>query len=422
MNHRTSLRAALLISSLCATVAAQVPTDAIVVLETSTPNGLNYKFVDVLGRGVTTALGQMVFLQPPPVSVATDPTGSTHFFFQANPSSLAGTWRYATGLLGRIASAQWGSWLRLAGERVEVGSTRVFTLRAGLVESYAKVPPSQIVPATPLFTLPSAIDLAVAEPFVYVASDSGGASVVVEYSLVSGTQRTIGSYFGVRSIAVSPFGTELALGLQSGDLQRISVANGATLNTTTTGLGALVAVGYSRFGTLVWADSQQLWSELVPGGPLYTSSTGIRDFGVAVWPAASATPFGAGCARGATVTWSVPSVPSLGNGAFALGLRNGVPVSFTVLAVGTDRQTAAGSLPLPYDLQPLGAPGCQLLVDPAVLALRSTDVFGETDQPLPIPASPSLAGIEMVAQWFVPDATVGPLALAGSAGLACAIR
>jgi hypothetical protein len=63
-----------------------------------------------------------------------------------------------------------------------------------------------------------------------------------------------------------------------------------------------------------------------------------------------------------------------------------------------------------------------LLVDPLVLALRTTDVFGETDQPLPIPATPSLAGIEVSGQWFVPDAAVGSLGFAASAGLACAIR
>jgi hypothetical protein len=63
-----------------------------------------------------------------------------------------------------------------------------------------------------------------------------------------------------------------------------------------------------------------------------------------------------------------------------------------------------------------------LLVDPAVLVARLTDVFGETDQPLPIPSTPSLAGIEVVAQWFVPDALVGALGLAASSGLAAAIR
>jgi hypothetical protein len=321
MNSRISLRALLLGSSLCATAVAQVPTDAIVVLETSVPSGLNYKYVDVLGRGITTVLGQNVFLQPPPVSVATDPTGAQYFFFQANPSSLAGTWRFGTGLLGRIASAQWGSWLRVAGERVEVGSTRVFTLRSGIVESYAKVPPATIVPATQLFTLANAIDLAVAEPFLYVASNSGGSSVVVEYDLVQSTQRVIGNYFGVRSIAVWPAGAELTLGLQSGDLQRINIVNGATISTTPTGLGQLIAVGYSRFGSLAYTDGLQLWSELVPTGPLYVSNTTIRDFGVATWPVATATPFGSGCGLGAPITWSVPAAPALGNSTFTLGLR-----------------------------------------------------------------------------------------------------
>ncbi|MBK9385657.1 MAG: hypothetical protein IPN34_12675 [Planctomycetes bacterium] len=145
------------------------------MLERTALTELSYKLVDVLGRGVTTVLGQIVFLQPPP----------------------------------------------------------------------------QIVPATPLLTVPGAVDLAVAEPFLYVASNSGGASTVVEYDLASGTQRVIGSYVDVRSVAVSPFGGELTLGLENGDLQRIAVANGAMLGTTSTGLGPLISVGYTRFGTLV---------------------------------------------------------------------------------------------------------------------------------------------------------------------------
>jgi hypothetical protein len=119
----------------------------------------------------------------------------------------------------------------------------------------------------------------------------------------------------------------------------------------------------------------------------------------------------------------VPAVPSLGNAGFALGLRNGVAASFALLALGTNRDVAPSlGVTLPFDLQALGAPGCELLVDPAVLVARLTDVFGETDQPLPIPSTPSLAGIEVVAQWFVPDALVGALGLAASSGLAAAIR
>jgi hypothetical protein len=422
MNHCFSCHALALAPMLTTALLAQVPTDAIVVLETGTAIGQNYTYVDVLGRGITPVLGQNVLLQPPPVSVAVDPTGATNFFFQANPSSLAGTWRFNTGLLGNITQAQWGSWLRTAGERVEVGTTRVFTLRSGAVESYAKAPTPQIVPATLLFNLPGAVDLAVLEPFVYVVSDNAGTATVVEYDLTTAGQRTIGTYGSARSIAVSPFGGELTLGLQSGDLQRIAISNGAVLATTTTGLGALLAVGYARLGTLVWTDGQQLWSELVPNAPLYVSSTGIRDFGVASWPVATATPYGTGCARGATVTWSVPSAPALGNAAFALGLRNGVPTSFALLAVGIDRAQAPSiGQTLPYDLQLLGAPGCRLLVDPAVLTLRATNVFGETDQPLPIPATPTLAGLEVVAQWLVPDNTVGTLGLATSPALAAAI-
>ncbi|MBL9076210.1 MAG: hypothetical protein JNL08_01820 [Planctomycetes bacterium] len=416
-----SLRCLVLLGLTAAPTVAQIPHDTAVVLETSVPQGLNYTFVDVFGRGITPVLGQNVFLTPPPVSVATDPVGADYYWFLSTVG-LAGTWRSSVGALGRIQQSVWGAWLRLPGQRLEVGASQVFSLRGDLVEACPKPSTGPGQPVT-LFQLAGAVDLAVVGTNLYVASWNGGAPApVVEYHLPTGQQRTVGSYADVRCIAASPLVPELCLGLANGTVQRVDVATGAVTATTATGLGSLVAVGYTRFGTLLYADGQQLWSELVPTAPIHVSTSSIVDFGVATHLVATATPFGEGCGRGRLAEWVANGVPSLGNATFSIGVRNAVPTSFAVLAIGADRAATSAGVPLPLDLQPIGAPGCKLLVDPAVLALWPTNVFGDADQPLPIPSNPAFAGIEWSGQWIVPDPLVAPLGLAITRGLVCAIR
>lgn len=420
------LRSLQLLTGCCllGTATAQLPTDAVVVLEATTNvQDSNYRLVDLFGRGSSTIGGQNVFLQPPPVSVTTDPNQPGNFWFQANPSSLAGTWRYSVGSLARINQAVWGAWLRTAGERVESGSTQVFTLRGGVVESCLK---SATAPQTPvvLFTLGNAIDLAVKEPFLYVASfDPSAPSPLVEYNLGTGSQRTVGTYVGVRAIAASPVTSELLLGTATGELTTIAIATGAVVTTVNPGLGPIVAVGFSRFGTRVYANSTELWSEVEPTRPIYVSSRPIVDFGVTQAPTASVATFGSGCGRGLTTSWAATGLPTLGNTTFELGLRSAPASSAALLALGTSRTVAPQlGVALPYDLQLYGAPGCLLLVDPQVFLLRITNGAGDSNVTVPIPNAPSLAGAEFTAQWFVPDPSTGSLGLASTEGVAFVIR
>lgn len=400
-----------------AAVLAQVPTDAVLVLEAATMvTEPNYRLVDAFGRGQTELRGQNVFTLPSPTSVAVDPAQPGYYWFQTDTSSLPGTWRSELGPLAQIGTTTWGAWSTVACERVEAGLTRLFTLRAGAVESRLKVGGAPTI----LFTLPNAVDLAAIGSRLYVASHGAGVPApVVEYDLLTGLSRTVGSYADVRSIAASPLVPELCLGLSNGDLQRVDVASGAITSSVASGLGAIVAVGYTRFGSLVWADSQQLWSELAPGAPVFTSSLAIRDVGTATGLTASVVPYGEGCGAGALVRWSAPTLPVLGNAAFQLGLRQAPVASFGILMLGASR-TFAGTFgaPLPIDLSPIGANGCTLLVDPVVLFAVATDLLGAGNQPFPIPGTPSLAGIEWSGQWLVPDASVGSLGLATSEGVA----
>lgn len=403
---------------------AQLPTDAVVVLEATTSvTDLNYRLVDLFGRGNTQVRGQNAFLQPPPVSVATDPTQAGAFWFQASPASFAGTWRCDVGSLATITQSTWGAWLRTAGERVECGANTVFTLRAGVVEACVKAAGAPQTPSV-LFTLTNAIDLAVQEPFLYVATyDPNAPSALVEYNLTTRTQRTVGSYLGVRAIAISPTNGELLLGTVGGDLVTVDPTTGAVSNTTPAGIGPLVAVGYSRFGTKVYASSTELWSEVGPLQPIYTSPLLITDIGVTKVATASVVAFGNGCGRGTQARWAAVGLPLLGNAGFQLHLRGGVANSFALFALGTNRTFASQlGVFLPYDLQPYGAPGCTLLVDPQTTLFRTTNAAGEAGVTVPIPNAPSLVGSEFAAQWFVPDPSTGSLGLASTEGAAFVVR
>lgn len=424
MTAAAAMRSMLASVTLLTTAIAQLPTDAIVVLET-TSNLVdpNYKLVDALGRGYSTVRGQNVFMQPSPVSVATDPTWPSHFFFQANPSSLAGTWRCDVGAVARITLSTWGPWLRTSGDRVEVGSSRVFTLRGGLVDACIKSSTAQQTPAN-LFTLGNAVDLAVQEPFLFVASyQASSPAPLIEYDLGTATQRTVGNYIGVKAIAVSPIAAEILLGTAAGELTTIDPATGAVINTVNTGIGPIVAVGYTRFGTRVFASATQLWSELQPAAPIYISATTIADFGVTRALTASVATYGRGCGLGTAASWSALGLPTLGNASFQLGLLDAPASTIAALALGASRSYAAQlAVSLPYDLGLFGAPGCDLLVDPLVSLVLTTNGAGDANQTVPIPNAPSLAGSEFVAQWFVSDGSVGSLGIAVTEGVVFVVR
>lgn len=414
-----------LLPLLVATAAAQIPSDAVVVLEA--PQALQdpiYHLVDSFGRGATTMRGQSVFLQPAPVSVAVDPVQPTAFFFQANTSSLPGTWRSDLGPLATIGQSVWGAWLTMGGQRVEAGVSAVFTLRNGLVESSLKSSPAPQTPIS-LFGLVHASDLAVREPFLYVASfDAQAPALLIEYDLVGGAVRIVGSYQGVHALAASPVGTALLLGTEAGDLLQVDPATGAVTSSTNPQVGPILTVGYTRLGTRLYANDTQLWSDLVPNAPIFVSATQIVDFGVGRAPTASVVPYGQGCGAGGTATWANTGLPTLGNAGFQLGLRLAPANAFALLVLGGSRTVAAalGGVALPFGLGGFGASGCQLLVDPQIVGVLATGVTGNANQAIPVPSTASLAGIEFVGQWLVPDASVGPFGLATTEGVAFVVQ
>jgi hypothetical protein len=135
---------------------------------------------------------------------------------------------------------------------------------------------------------------------------------------------------------------------------------------------------------------------------------GAQWFSTPVWLyvlAGGIVPYGSACAGGYD---NVPvlggrEAPAAGNAGFALELHGAAPGAAAFLLLGAN----PGFVPI--DLAPLGAPGCTLLVDPA-LSLTVTTSSGVPQRgdgaarfALPLPADASLRGAQLQAQAAVAD-------------------
>ncbi|MBL8755067.1 MAG: hypothetical protein JNK15_17315 [Planctomycetes bacterium] len=223
----------------------------------------------------------------------------------------------------------------------------------------------------------------------------------------------------MRSIAASPNLPEIALGFDNGQVARIDLATGTVLAVTPGAGLPVVAVDYTTLGTLVWADAGSVYSDLA-AAPIYTATQAIADLSVGKAPTASATPFGTGCGGNASVQWLTSGAPTLGNSTFQIAFTAYPVAPLVLVALGTSR-TASTLLGvgLPFDLAPVGAPGCDLLVDPETVLAFPT--FSGVQLVIPIPNNPALAGQSFFAQGFVRQ-TSNPLGLEATPGLACVLR
>ena len=88
----------------------------------------------------------------------------------------------------------------------------------------------------------------------------------------------------------------------------------------------------------------------------------------------------------------------------------------------------AGPLPLPFDLGPLGAPGCSIQIAPLVVEPRAlTGLPGSTERGLAtagveLPIAAPLVGRHIATQWFVFDPSANALGLTTSNGVLGALR
>ena len=120
--------------------------------------------------------------------------------------------------------------------------------------------------------------------------------------------------------------------------------------------------------------------------------------------------FGTGCAgsSGVTPEFGWGTVPAVG-GTLNVMLQRGVPNDFAILAVG-DSNTVWNSQPLPFDLTPYGAPGCQIRCSVVVTLLTPTDpATGAAVVTANIPNNPALQGVRVYSQWVAHDAAASTL-------------
>ncbi|MBM4063737.1 MAG: hypothetical protein FJ265_21955 [Planctomycetes bacterium] len=404
---------------------AQVPQNAVMVLESWVPFATNIHYlVDAWGRGGAAIPGQTTFSVLSHTSIAIDPVDPASYFAHSDIPGAIGTFRMqvgpGAGILGIEAEVS-GPWFATAARRIEVGPDHVFVLRNGNVEWCGRLPFTQ-APAV-LFAANDAVDLACKGRLLWVATNQPNqATPLIERDLVTGAQRVVGAYAGATAIAASPLANELSLGFEDGSIATIDAASGQVLAVIATGLGPITAVGYTSFGTRVWADASQVRSEVVTAAPIHVARTAIVDLSVSVQPTASVAVFGAGCAVGATARWGATSLPLLGNANFELTVWSVPAGRLAMFAIGTSRSVSSVlAARLPFDMGPFGAPGCKVLVDPQVLLLHVVDQFQMATQVVPIPNSPALVDTEIGAQWFIQE-PIGWFGLVPTSAVAFVLR
>ena len=413
------LRSAVL-AAVALPLAAQTPADSILVLEDvpvqqgNTPPA--FRLVDVLGRGSSTVRNQTVF--SPRTAAAVDPTDASRVFYETSASSLGGTWSTTIRGLAQFGVNTWGTLGRDASTRVEAGATQVFTLRNGQLWAVPKAGGVN----TAIASVPFAVDLTIVDPEAFMLTlPLSGASQILAVHTSTFAMRTLGPLPAARSIAWSPT-MELLVGTETGDLLRVDPATGTVTNSIATGTGSIRNLAATRFGTAVWTDGARIYSELLGGAVIYTSSWPILDLSMPRTLSASLMPYGQSCARPGTMEWSFASQPTLGNSNFRIGLQNGTPNTPALLCLGEGFSfSSVFGQALPIGLSNIGLGTCLLHCDPILQSGIALGGSGSASVLVAIPNDPALSGATFGLQWFGAQASANALGFVGSEGAAAQI-
>lgn len=167
-----------------------------------------------------------------------------------------------------------------------------------------------------------------------------------------------------------------------------------------------------------WADASKA---TVGGFPLcpffYSGNWVIRACTQGQSGPPAVLPYGSGCGAG-TVGWM--GTPQAGS-TFVVDLGGGPALAPALLTIGGS-DSLWGGAPLPLDLAPFGAPGCELLTGLQILIPAFTDFFGNVTLGIPIPADPHLIGATVYTQWMASDPGVNALGWVFSGGLSVTIQ
>lgn len=108
--------------------------------------------------------------------------------------------------------------------------------------------------------------------------------------------------------------------------------------------------------------------------------------------------------------WELPQLGTTLLGEFSNFVPNGAIFPFA----GFSRSLSTSGVPLPFDLGVLGAPGCDVEVDPAFVTVVLADAQGRASWHLALPLVPALAGVELAQQAFGLDLAANGLGLTTS--------
>jgi hypothetical protein len=182
--------------------------------------------------------------------------------------------------------------------------------------------------------------------------------------------------------------------------------------------------GPGSHGRLVFTINEAGIYYLAVGGGLFAATgdyvcyTGICDpmFVASAFsttpPSTNACP-GSNALRPALTAASTES-PQLGS-TFVMRLQNALPNSIAAPFIGFSRSLAyGGTLPLPFDLTPFGAPSCFLRVDPMIMNVVLTDAAGISYIDTVFPPTPAARGFTFFMQSLQLDPTNNALGISMS--------
>ena len=178
-------------------------------------------------------------------------------------------------------------------------------------------------------------------------------------------------------------------GSDGDDGLQIWVSNGTAVGTTQVGkIGPWAGSGAVDMGEFVDAGGDTwFWCDdgITGKEPWRITIAGV---------VAAVTTFGIGCGGAGNLVPAIGAVgvPQLGNAGFAIRVQNGLPTSLGVVVIG-----AAPTL--------LQIGTCRVLVAPPWTTLPPVflDAAGAGAAPLPVPATPTLAGVSLHGQYLVLD-------------------
>lgn len=137
-----------------------------------------------------------------------------------------------------------------------------------------------------------------------------------------------------------------------------------------------------------------------------------------VAPVCDLKAFGQGC-PGSNLKTPAPELlclPWIGSQFFDLSVAEAPANAAAFLLAGASSASWVG-VPLPWNLGPIGAPGCRLLVSIESILGTVTDPMGRGLLPLGIPNAPALQGLSVHFQWLLVDSPANPAGLITSGGL-----